>query len=157
VADPGSDGPWEWWTLGVVDPNLLLRLPNLKCMKPKWRKVPPLKTQKICYCGWNIAPMTTLTLMLTLQDPHDAKPDHTKPSQSEFDQKVTTGRTVEDRHLNFRSCMVRSCAAHDKPTQKCFYCRISRFCCIFLAENSAQKIWPSRILGDLGRSRNLKY
>jgi len=30
-------------------------------VKLKWRKVPPLKTWKICYCGGNIAPMTTLT------------------------------------------------------------------------------------------------
>ena len=44
-----------------------------------------MKTRKICYCGGNIARMMTLTLMLTLQDPHDAKPDPTRPSRSEFD------------------------------------------------------------------------
>jgi len=48
-------------------------------------------------------------------------------------------RTVEDRHLNFQSCMGRSCAAHDKPMQKSFYHRISRFWCIFVVENSAAK------------------
>jgi len=29
--------------------------------------------------------MTTLTLMLTLQDPHNTKPDPTRLSRSEFD------------------------------------------------------------------------
>ena len=57
----------------------------LKCVTLKWRKVPPLKTRKMCYCGGNIASMTTLTLLLTLPDPHDAKPDLTRPSLSEFD------------------------------------------------------------------------
>jgi len=32
-----------------------------------------------------IAPMKTLTLMLTLPDPHSADPDPTRPSRSEFD------------------------------------------------------------------------
>jgi len=36
-----------------------------------------LKHKKICYCGGNIVPMTTLTLMLTQQDPDDDKPDPT--------------------------------------------------------------------------------
>src|SRR6218665_1153135 len=65
-------------------------------VKLKWRKVPPLKTRKICYCGGNITTMTTLTVMLTLQHPHDAKPDPTRPSRSKFGWKITTNRTVED-------------------------------------------------------------
>jgi len=36
-------------------------------------------------------------------------------------------RTVEDRHLNFGSCMGRLCAAHDKPMQKCFTTALADF------------------------------
>ena len=32
----------------------------------------PLNSPKICYCGRNIALMTTLTLILNLNDLHDA-------------------------------------------------------------------------------------
>jgi len=46
-------------------------------------------------------------------------------------------RSVEDRHLNFGSCMGRSCAAHERPMQKSSYYRVSRFWCTFMAENSA--------------------
>jgi len=89
--------------------------------------------------------MTTLILMLTLQDPHDAKPDPTRSSRSEFDYKITTSRSFEDCHLNFRSCMGRSCAANDKPMQKCFYLRISRFWCTFVPENSAAEDLAARM------------
>ena len=86
--------------------------------------------------------------MLILQYPHDAKPDPTRPSRSKFSWKITTNRTVEDRHLNLWSCMGRSCAAHDKPMENYFYRRFSRFWCIFVAENSAAE--------DLAKNKMVK-
>jgi len=68
VVDPGSDGPWEWQTLGLEGVTILLLCGLCAYEGPPRHLVQGGREDiryngggKICICGRNIFPVTRLT------------------------------------------------------------------------------------------------